>query len=229
MALIGFRYVQSTDPGSVGAGYQWLDTTTANLYERNTCNSAWDYLYNVNQITGGLLSRNGGVMAGAITGVTGWAPLDSPNFTTVAKLNGVNLATMNDLQALNASLLALIKAEAQIAVTNALGGVTGNQNIAIGSGTLKGATKDSPVTIPLPFFPDGVQATQAQCKWHVSPSEELKTGDPGSIMYLKYTNASNTAFVNPNETLTFCAWTGFTGLSGAGDPFRVQYLIVGVR
>ena len=42
MALIGNRYTQSTDPGAVGTGYQWLNSTTGNLYERNTTNTAWN-------------------------------------------------------------------------------------------------------------------------------------------------------------------------------------------
>ena len=133
MALIGNRYIQSTDPGEVGTGYQWLNTTTGNLYERNTTNTAWVLVGNVNLVTLGALMRTGGVMSGPITGVTGWAPMDSPDFTTVAKLSGVNLATVNDLTALQTALEARIKAEAQAAVATALGGVSGSQNIATGS------------------------------------------------------------------------------------------------
>ena len=104
MALVANRYTQSTDPGAVGTGYQWLNSTTGNLYERNTTNTAWVLVGNVNLVTLGALMRTGGVMSGAITGVTGWAPLDSPDFTTVAKLSGVNLATVNDLTALRRPL-----------------------------------------------------------------------------------------------------------------------------
>ena len=149
MALIGNRYTQSTDPGAVGTGYQWLNTTTGNLYERNTTNTAWVLVGNVNLVTLGALMRTGGVMSGPITGVTGWAPLDSPDFTTVAKLSGVNLATVNDLTALQTALEARIKAEAQAAVATALGGVSGSQNITIGFGTLVGATATTPVTFRL--------------------------------------------------------------------------------
>ena len=56
MALIGNRYTQSTDPGAVGTGYQWLNTTTGDLYERNTTNTAWVIVGNVNLVTLGVLS-----------------------------------------------------------------------------------------------------------------------------------------------------------------------------
>ena len=184
MSLIGFRYVQSTDPGAVGAGHQWENTTTGDIFERNSGNTAWTFLYNCNLANGGLVPKTGAVMSGPLTGVTGWAPNDSPNFTTTAKLNGVNLATTNDLTTLRDELVQLIKVDAQIAVANALGGLTGNQNVAIGSGNLVGATKASPITIPLPSFPDGIKATEAQFKWLVAPSYDTKTGDSGNNLYI---------------------------------------------
>ena len=205
MALIGNRYTQSTDPGAVGTGYQWLNSTTGNLYERNTTNTAWNSAGNVNLSTLGALMRTGGVMSGPITGVTGWAPLDSPDFTTVAKLSGVNLATVNDLTALQTALEARIKAEAQAAVATALGGVSGSQNIAVGFGTLVGATATTPVTIPLPTFPDGVQATQAQCKWVVAPLRG-KTGDTSDAFYQYFRNSSDATDLDPTTSLSFCAY-----------------------
>ena len=206
MALIGNRYTQSTDPGAVGTGYQWLNTTTGNLYERNTTNTAWVLVGNVNIVTLGALMRTGGVTSGPIAGVTGWAPLDSPDFTTVAKLSGVNLATVNDLTALQTALEARIKAEAQAAVATALGGVSGSQNIAIGFGTLVGATATTPVTIALPTFPDGVQATQSQCKWIVAPYKG-KTGDTADAFYIYYRDSSDAADVDPSAVRTFCVYT----------------------
>ncbi len=228
MALIGNRYIQSTDPGEVGTGYQWLNTTTGNLYERNTTNTAWVLVGNVNLVTLGALMRTGGVMSGPITGVTGWAPLDSPDFTTVAKLAGVNLATVNDLTALQTALEARIKAEAQAAVATALGGVSGSQNIAIGFGTLVGATATTPVTIPLPTFPDGVQATQAQCKWVVAPLRG-NTGGPEHARYMYFRDASDSTDVDPTTTLSFCAYFARETRTEHPSPTTVFYLIIGVR
>ena len=227
MALIGNRYTQSTDPGAVGTGYQWLNSTTGNLYERNTTNTAWNSAGNVNLSTLGALMRTGGVMSGPITGVTGWAPLDSPDFTTVAKLSGVNLATVNDLTALQTALEARIKAEAQAAVATALGGVSGSQNIAIGFGTLVGATATTPVTILLPTFPDGVQATQAQCKWVVAPLRG-KTGDTADAFYQYFRDSSDATDLDPTTSLSFCAYHAKSDRS-LKSATTVFYLIIGVR
>ena len=227
MALIGNRYTQSTDPGAVGTGYQWLNTTTGNLYERNTTNTAWVLVGNVNLVTLGAMMRTGGVMSGPITGVTGWAPLDSPDFTTVAKLSGVNIATVNDLTALQTALEARIKAEAQAAVATALGGVSGSQNIAVGFGTLVGATATTPVTIALPTFPDGVQATQAQCKWVVAPIRG-KTGGTDHTFYQYYRDPSDATDLDPTTSLSFCAYHAKSDRS-LKSATTVFYLIIGVR
>ena len=227
MALIGNRYTQSTDPGAVGTGYQWLNSTTGNLYERNTTNTAWVLVGNVNLVTLGALMRTGGVMSGPITGVTGWAPLDSPDFTTVAKLSGVNIATVNDLTALQTALEARIKAEAQAAVTTALGGVSGSQNIAVGFGTLVGATATTPVTIALPTFPDGVQATQAQCKRVVAPLRG-KTGDTSDAFYQYFRDSSDATDLDPTTSLSFCAYHAKSDRS-LKSATTVFYLIIGVR
>ena len=225
--LVGMRYTQSADPGAVGTGYQWLNSTTGNLYERNTTNTAWVLVGNVNLVTLGALMRTGGVMSGAITGVTGWAPLDSPDFTTVAKLSGVNIATVNDLTALQTALEARIKAEAQAAVATALGGVSGSQNIALGFGILAGATATTPVTIPLPIFPDGVQATQSQCKWIVSFLRG-KTGTPSDDYYKYYRNADDTADLDPTTSLTFVSYHAKADRSEKRQATDM-YLIVGLR
>ena len=95
MSLVGNRYIQANDPGAVGVGYQWLDTDTSLLYERNGSNTAWVQVYNTNQTNGGLLPQTGGSVTGAITGTTGWAPSDNPNFATAAKIAGQNIATVN--------------------------------------------------------------------------------------------------------------------------------------
>jgi len=183
---------------------------------------------NVNLVTLGALMRTGGVMSGPIAGVTGWAPLDSPDFTTVAKLSGVNLATVNDLTALKTALEARIKAEAQAAVATALGGVSGSQDIALGFGTLVGATAHTPVTIPLPTFPDGVQATQSQCKWIIAPLRG-DTGGTTHDRYMYFRDASDSTDVDPTTTLSFCAYFARANRYEAASPTTVFYLIIGVR
>jgi hypothetical protein len=82
MALVGNVYIQasSSDPGSVGFGYQWAQTDTGNLYARNTANSGWNLIGNANQASLGDLPLSGGAMTGAITGAHGLMPLAGGNF-----------------------------------------------------------------------------------------------------------------------------------------------------
>lgn len=169
MALVGNRYIQSSDPGAVGAGYQWLDSTTGNLYERNTTNAGWVLFANVNQTNGGLLPLTGGNLSGSITGATGFATVDSPNFTTAAKLEGVNLATTRDLD----NLQELLSGEIDQKVSSSLSALIGGQNanVAVKEGVeTKTVTqwKAGTATLTPPQFSDGTTATDAQCTVHVA-------------------------------------------------------------
>jgi hypothetical protein len=117
-------------------------------------------------------------MSGAITGVTGWAPEDSPNFTTSAKRAGVEVADMNDLATLESSLIALMNAQIQSAFES-LPSLTISNNIVVASGVLTspegalsapvgpdawGQGYGGSVTIPTPQYSDGVNASLAECK-----------------------------------------------------------------
>ena len=227
MALVGNTYVQATDPGSVGFGYFWANSSTGDLYARNTSNTAWVKQGNLNQAQGGSLPLAGGAMTGAITGVSGWAPETSPDFNTSAKLEGVNLATTNDLSTLQTNLEDYV--DAQVASAIASQGVTSevSSNTAIQTGTLKGATATTAITIPLPVFSDGQAATEAQCKWIVSVYD-AKTGDTADSYYLYFRDSTDSADVDPTAVLKFCAYTAKSNRSlkvAAG----IQYMIIARR
>ena len=145
-------------------------------------------------------------MTGAIAGVSGWAPETSPDFNTSAKLEGVNLATTNDLSTLQTTLEDYV--DQQVASALASQGVvsTITSDTAIQTGTLIGATPTTSITIPLPTFPDGQQATEAQCKWIVAPYRG-KTGDTADAYYLYYRDSSDAADVDPSSVMTFCVYT----------------------
>ena len=149
MSLVGNRYIATSDPGAVGAGYQWLHSTTGDLKERNTSNAAWVYVGNVNLINYGSLPTTGGAMTGAITGVTGWATVASPNFTTSAKLAGVNLATTNDLTALQNTLTASVNAQIESLFAGLNSGLSIDNSIVFKAGVVADGA-----TISLPFFSD---------------------------------------------------------------------------
>lgn len=209
--LIGNVYVQANDPSAVGFGYFWANSSTGDLYARNTSNTAWVKQGNLNQAQGGSLARTGGTMTGAIAGVSGWAPEDSPDFTTSAKLGGVNLATVNDLSNLQTTLTDII--DAKIAAALSAQGITSDvvANTAIGTGvltfsypTLTDVWADTQ-TIPLPSFPDGQPASEAQCKWIVAPVYIESRGEDLLKGELKFMSSGGVAQVDPMTTRTFTA------------------------
>lgn len=209
MSLVGFRYIQANDPGAVGTGYQWANTSSGILYERNTSNTAWVAVGNVNQTNYGSLARTGGTMTGAISGVTGWAPVDAPDFTTSAKLGGVNLATVNDLSNLQTLLTDLIDQKIASSLSSQTVSSSILANTAISTGVL---TFDYPTltstwaptqTIPLPNFPDGQEATESQCKWIVFPTYFTSRGEDIVKLEYKFMDSGGLVEVDPTVVRTF--------------------------
>lgn len=89
----GVFVVASSDPGALGAGSIWVNDTTGEFSCRDSTDSTWNVIFNIDIVNGGLLPVGGGNMTGAITGSHGLAPTDSPPFTTNATLDGDDLAT----------------------------------------------------------------------------------------------------------------------------------------
>jgi hypothetical protein len=219
MSLVGNRHIEAADPGAVGTGYQWQNTTTGNLYERNTTNTSWILIGNVNEHYYGQLPTGGGVMSGAITGVSGWAPVDSPDFTTTAKLLGVNLATINDLASLETALNALITSKVDSAIASSSSTISINNNIVVSMG-LAGPASGGGVTIhlPPPVFADGVTATPSQC-FSVASLVAFQT--PGSSI-------DGISITNGATSLEWVANAHNVG-GGAATPVQINYLIVAIR
>ena len=148
MALVGNRYVNATDPGAVGAGYQWLNTTNGNLYERNTSNTAWVSQGNVNTALYGAAHISGFTAQGAITGATGLATLSASNFQSL-QLNSVNVATVNDLADAQTAILKAVDSK----INSGLAGINSSSIystlFAFGEGILNDGD-----TVPLPSFGD---------------------------------------------------------------------------
>lgn len=162
--LTGSRYIGSgTLPPPVG-GYEAVDISTGLKYEANTSSTAWNLIGNVNNVNLGLLPLTGGSMTGAITGVSGWAPNDSPNFTTTAALNGLLLATTSDLATTSNTILNSIAPKITDAIASTSAGITTKGNIARATGILT-FTSPTPQTIPLPIYPDGTTAKESDCVW----------------------------------------------------------------
>lgn len=227
MALVGNRYIQASDPGAVGFGYQWANSSSGILYERNITNTGWVAIGNANSTSYGLLPLTGGTMTGAIAGVSGWAPETSPDFNTSAKLEGVNLATTNDLSTLQTTLEDYV--DQQVASALASQGVvsTITSDTAIQTGSLIGATATTSVTIPLPTFPDGQQATEAQCKWIVAPYKG-KTGDTADSFFIYYRDSTDSNDADPSSVRTFCAYTAKSDRS-LKSALGIVYFIIARR
>jgi hypothetical protein len=159
--------------------------------------------------------------------------VDSPDFTTSAKLSGVSLATVNDITNVTDNIYATIQsliAEAMSAYQTTESPVS---KVALGSGTLNfDGAPDTAKTIPLPVFTsDGQMATQSQCKWVVVQEIGfIPTGLSGSNQDWQYyyTENGGSIAVDPTTTLSFCAFVKRTD-EATHYGIKVHYIIVGVR
>jgi hypothetical protein len=111
-----------------------------------------------------MLPLTGGTMTGTLAGATGWAPNDSPNFTTSAKLNGVDLATTTNLSDTSTTILNSIAPKITEAVASTASGLSVKGSIARATGLFTFSNSNTQ-TIPLPIYPDGTTASESDCVW----------------------------------------------------------------
>lgn len=162
--LTGTRYIGTGTLPTPVLGYDLVATDTGNFYVSNSTATAWVLVGSVNSPNLGMLPLTGGTMTGNVAGATGWAPNDSPNFTTTAKLNGVTLATTTDLSTTQTTVLNSIAPKISEAVAATTSGITVKSNIARAVGLLTFTTAATQ-TIPLPTYTDGTTAAESDCKW----------------------------------------------------------------
>jgi len=237
--LSGSRYIGTGALPPPVAGYDLVDTTTGNAYFANATATAWNLVGNINNVNLGLLALTGGTMNGAITGATGWAPNDSPNFTTSIKLDGVNLATTLDLTTKANDILNGIAPKITEAVATTSASLNVKANIALakgvltftqGYGTSDGVHPNPPQTIPLPTYPDGSSAAEADCVWIVSVVSQESNVSMSNLRFSTGTASSwanvDSNLVDPNAVRTFCV-TQYDGSSSYTT--KVVYMIIGVR
>jgi len=229
--LTGTRYIGTGTLPTPVLGYDLVATDTGNFYVSNSTATAWVLVGSVNSPNLGMLPLTGGTMTGNVAGATGWAPNDSPNFTTTAKLLGVPLATTTDLANTQTSVLNTIAPKISEAVAAVTTGITTAANIAMASGLLY-FTSAATQTIPLPTFSDGTTCPEASCKWTVglvssssTPSTFVTSWPCGRSDSNGDTSLIITA--NPLATRTFAAY--FQDKGGNIYPATVSYLIIGTR
>lgn len=229
--LTGTRYIGSGALPTPVAGYDVVAVDTGNFYVSNSSATAWVLIGNVNSTNLGMLPLTGGTLTGAIAGATGLAPNDSPDFTTTAKLGGVQLATVTDLSNTQTTVLNTIAPKVSEAIASVTSGITTAANIAMASGLLT-FTSAVAQTIPLPVFSDGSTAPEASCKWMVAlvgtgPTYgTLEDGWPCG----RSDGNGDTGIVlsaNPSTTRTFYGILKDVG--GTIYKATFSYLIIGTR
>lgn len=124
--VAGFRYVQPDDPGAVGAGFEWLNDVTGDWYIRNSADTDWVLVGNTNLQYVGHVPVTGTTMTGPLSGATGMATLNSPDFHNAAKRDGYELARMADLAAMRAEILSTISGKVNGVLSQASN--SGNRN-----------------------------------------------------------------------------------------------------
>lgn len=212
-------------------GYDAIDIDTGNKYSSNTSSTAWVLMGNVNEPNMGLLPLSGGAMTGAITGSTGCAPINTPDFVSSAKLDGLDLATINDLTDMRTTILDAVTPLINQAIASTTSSISVSSKIAFGHGTLTFPT-GTPQTIPLPYYPGNIQATEEECVWLVAPKNlyvptGLSSGGT-DVIYLFTSNGVQSSPVDPTTTRTFC-FGGIRQDRPWWQPCEVSYLIIGVR
>lgn len=230
--LTGTRYIGTGALPTPVLGYDLVATDTGNFYVSNSSATAWILVGSVNSPNLGMLPLTGGTMTGNVAGATGWAPNDSPNFTTTAKLNGLTLATNSDLANTSTNILNTIAPKISEAVAATTSSITVKGSIAMGSGILFCANSTSPVTIPLPTYPDGTTASESDCKWWVGLAGTQTQGQGNTTWWPIGETATSfhTSLifsVNPTTSRTFAAYL----ITSSGNQYGVAlcYGIIGVK
>jgi len=237
---MAWDYTQTGDPGSVGVGKTWLHPTTGVLKVRNTANTAWTTIGNVDDPSFGSLLTSGGAVSAAITGNTGWAASDAHNFPTSASINSVSIATINDvtsrISALESSIVPLISS----AIATYAGSLTFLSKIAVNTGVTKQAAWNTVVTLPTNGgfqYEGGTPVKESECKWIVERlgnSEDSQWVWPtglsgGGQDYRAYfRNTTDTADVIPNAVSSFLSY-GKLDSGGGKFPIYVTYFILALR
>ena len=200
--LVGFRFIQTTQPEHGYAGYQWFNPNDGKLREwtgTNTYDTVgagdWNEIYYGNQPKGGLLPVTGGAVTGVITGTTGWAKSDNYNFPTSLKVAGQNVATVSYVNQQVTSFNDLISAKISQAIASSTASINTNSNVAKANGyydptvgTVSSTIPDAFPAIQLPNYPNnGGVASETECVW---------IGAPGSLATTVFTETGDSPGVN---------------------------------
>lgn len=243
--IIGNRILNGTAPVASDVpqnnlqGYQWQNGTT--LYEWNTGTSQWIQIGNLGNSGYGLLSKAGGAVTGAITGPSGLAPIDAPNFSTSAKLNNVNLATVDDLSALETKINATIDSKISSSISTSQSSLTIGNNIKI-TREIVAIPTNTDYEIPPPFWTsNGVNQEQipwANSVWFAhaislggdnNPATNINPDSvpDGGQGILKY--SVKRVSENPAKVRVSARFRNHSGNGQTVNSVIIEYVIISVR
>lgn len=216
MALVGNRYIQAGDPGATGAGYQWLNSSSGNLYERNTADTGWTFIGNVNQASYALLPKSGGDMTGAITGAHGLAPYTDADFSGNLRVGGLDVATQTWATAQIAALQTTINSRVSEAISSASSSITTKNNIAYASGIYydtPGNLSSTGYTIALPQYKDLTTASVGDILDYGAALTSFDVHDNVVSATNRYISVVETAAGSRIFKINYSGWPN-AGLSG---------------
>lgn len=224
MPLIGNTHYQasSIDPGPGYPMFYWNQTDTGFVYIRNAADNAWVKVGDSAQPYLGQLSTQGGAMNGAITGAHGLAHDDANNFTGSLQVGYAQVSTQDYVN----DQIAILNANIATSVASALASIP-SLNFSARVATQKGSksyygAETAQLSIPLPYYSDGVQAAEGECIWYAAITSiqgDYGTG-PGQY-YFSVTETATKRTYNMRSEAT-------TG-SGANHTVIVEWFIIGFR
>lgn len=235
MALVGSTYIQpsSSDPGAVGFGYKWAQTDTANLYYRNSGNTAWVLAGNTDQTYMGLLNRGGGTMTGAILGAHGLMPVSGGDFTVAPTILGDAIATVPYVNTQMTNLSQQLNVQIAQAIAS-IPALSISSKLAIGIGTSGNITMSAPgpnmtgtYTIPLPVYGDGTTAQQSEVtgRYWAWPINMTLTDGAVASAHTSYSVAETPA----NSRIFTLTVSTDSGVTPNASPYSIGYVIIGVK
>ena len=225
-------YVQEDDPGAVGFGNEWIVPSTGLKYIRNNANTAWTIWGSAVRPDGGFIqtSDSGFVSTGAITGNTGWAPIDSPDFSTSLKIAGVNAATVNDVEAAKKSINENVEAIVSQLISHFITASIPSGNLTMSQKTLTQVAYNTPLIIPMPVYSGSdTTADPSNSKITIMYTSFFGNG------YTKFRDTLDTVDVDPSiPGTTFIsyyiqAYSDINGIHYAKTPAPVRYLVIARR
>jgi hypothetical protein len=225
MALVGNTFYQSSavDPGVGFPMYYWNQTNTGKVYIRNPGDTAWVLVGDAAQPYLGQLSTQGGGMNGAITGLVaaGICARDTNDFTTLF-IGGVAVPTKTYVDTQDATLSAQISTSVSSALAQ-IPALNLSTRIAKAKGrwgpytVTNGTLATAGLTIALPYYSDGIQATPTECLWSVALTDVEHSQGAGGGAVVSIVETSSRVY-----TLTV---TGTTASAGG----YADWWIIGFR